>query len=142
MNCKALIGELQNLSNLYDALEEQLAHERRCLEAGDFFRQADLTRGSNLLTQLCSAGERLARLALEWRAGDAGIREPGIDRMAGALAARARSLLALAEQNQRLLLEAQNAALDALREVRCGTQLLQSMRGQQIKQPRFIDAHR
>ena len=145
MNPDNLAGELQTLSTLYDTLEEQLRYEHERLQAGDFFRQADLARGSELLRRLCCAEERLARLAFEWRADSAGPRargDSGIDSLAGALAQRARSLLVLAEQNARLLQQAQNAALDALREIRCGAQFLQSVRGQQEKHPRFIDAHR
>lgn len=145
MNPANLFDELQTLGTLYDALQEQLEYERDRLQAGDFFRQADLARGGELLHRLCHADERLALLAVEWRThctGPGARRDPGIDRLAGALANRARSLLALAEQNGRLLQEAQTAALQALREIRCGAQFLQSMRGQQGSQPRFIDAHR
>jgi hypothetical protein len=145
MNSENLIRELQILSGLYDAVEEQLKHEHQSLEVGDFFRRAELARGDELLTRLCGAEQRLAHLVLEWRTRNAGPRgrgEPGIDRLAGALADRARSLLVLAEQNERLLLRVQNAALDALREIRCGTQFFQNMLSQQEKQPRFIDAHR
>jgi hypothetical protein len=144
MNADDLLRELQTLSGLYDSVEKQLEHEHERLQAGDFLRRQELARGSELLGRLTSADKRLARLALERQAHGTGFPAgtgQGVDGLAVALADRARSLLRLVERNERLLLGARHAALNALGEIRCGARYLQSARGQQENQPRFIDAH-